>query len=250
MSHPRRWRALRRILTHAFTMGLCLGIALPPAMSAQDTPYKIYLPLMGSSAPAVPPPPPPPGQEVSVRGVSGYYDLGDYLLMGEVVNESGDPIYNVELAITYYDAGGKVLATDTAAPSLTRIEPRGAAPFRDMHYGAPAGIARAEVTVEDSASGSLVDYRPLTILSTNQRTGAAGVVVTGTFRNDAPEPLSNVLLVSSFRNSRGEVVSVLYDYPLIGDLQPGVTMEYTVETFDDTLADATATVQGEGSIEP
>jgi hypothetical protein len=41
---------------------------------------------------------------------------------------------------------------------------------------------------------------------------------------------------------------VVFDYPLIGALQPGVVMEYTVETFDDTLADTVATVQGEGAL--
>jgi hypothetical protein len=250
MSRPRKSRVLRCPLTYALIFAFLFGLAVPASTHAQDTPHKIYLPLMAGAAAAAPPPAPPPGEEVSARGVSGYYDLGDYILFGEVVNNSDQPVYNVELAVTYYDAGGKVLATDTAAASLSRVEPQGASPFRDPHFGAPAGIARVDVTVESYTEESLIDYRPLTILSTNQRTGAAGVVVTGTFRNDTPAPLSNVLLVASFRNSQGEVVSVLFDYPLIGDLQPGVTMEYTVETFDDTLADTTATIQGEGSIEP
>jgi hypothetical protein len=185
---------------------------------------------------------------VYAQGFSGAYDLGDYLLMGEVVNNSAKPIYDVDLAVTFYDAAGKVLATGQTAPNLSRIEPQGRAPFRYMHFGAPEGIAAVAVRAASWSDSSLIDYRPLTILSTVQRTGAAGVVVTGQFRNDAPKPLSNVLLVTSFRNSRGEVVSVVFDYPLIGALQPGVVMEYTVETFDDTLADTVATVQGEGAL--
>jgi hypothetical protein len=37
---------------------------------------------------------------------------------------------------------------------------------------------------------------------------------------------------------------------VIGSLLPGRTYEYTIETFDDSLAGTTALVQGEGQIEP
>ena len=172
------------------------------------------------------------------------------MLMGEVVNNGAVPLYNVELAVVYRNAAGEIIATGEAAPSLDRIEPGATAPVRDIHFGAPEGIAQYTVSVEGWTTSSLVDYRSLTILRAEKRTGSFGVTVSGQVRNDSGKPLENILLVASFRNSGGDVVAVEYDYPVIGSLQPGQTVDYAIETFDDSLAEANVLVQGQGSIAP
>jgi hypothetical protein len=158
-------------------------------------------------------------------------------------------VYDIELTITYRDAAGTILATDQAAVSLRRVEPGASAPFFNPYYDAPAGIAQYTVTATWALTIP-VDWRPITILSTAKRTGVLGVVVSGTGRNDAGQPVSNVLLVASFRDAAGKVVDVQFDYPLIGALQPGQTFEYTIETFNDALADTAVLVQGQGSVGP
>jgi hypothetical protein len=243
----RTWPPRLLVLIALSLAALCPAI---PA-TAQDDPFSIYLPLATkTAAPAPPPAPPPPGAEVAVRNLSGLYDLGDYILYGEVANALDVPIYNVELSVTYYDASGVELAAGEAAPVLHRIEASSTAPLHDIHFGAPAGIARVQVEVTGFDRTSLVDYRHLSILTTNQRLGAGGVVVSGVFRNDTGKRLNSIVLAASFREPGGKVVSVVYDYPVIGSLLPGRTYEYTIETFDDSLAGTTALVQGEGQIEP
>ncbi len=232
-------------------IALCLAALSPAApAAAQDDPFSIYLPLTTKTAAPAPPPTPPPGAEVSVRNLSGYYDLGDYILYGEVANQLDTPIYNVDLSVTYYDAAGAEVAAGEAAPAFHHIEPRSTAPLHDIHFGAPGGITRIAVEVVSFDRTSLVDYRPLTVLTTNQRLGGGGVVVSGTFRNDTGKRLNSILLAASFRDPGGKVVSVVYDYPVIGSLLQGRTYEYTIETFDDTLEGTTALVQGEGQVEP
>lgn len=106
-------------------------------------------------APGAPPADPPDAASsaapsaagLSVRGVGGYYDLGDYFVMGEVVNETDAAVHGVELEVVYAGAGGARLAADDAAVVLARVEPGGRAPFIDTHYGAPQGIAEARVAV-------------------------------------------------------------------------------------------------------
>ncbi|MEW5930456.1 MAG: FxLYD domain-containing protein [Gemmatimonadota bacterium] len=186
---------------------------------------------------------------VTARGASGQYDLGDYFLYGEVVNGLDVPIYDVELGITYLDSAGTTLATDEGGVVLARVEPRSTAPFVDTHYGAPEGIRRAAVTATKWATESRLEYRPVTILDDTAYLGVSGVVVTGRVRNDAGGPLSAVKLVASFRNRAGEVVGVFFDYPLIGAMQPGRTVDFTIETIDETIADAAVRVQGEGTLD-
>lgn len=189
----------------------------------------------------------PPGSARPVaRGVTGYYDLGDYFVLGEVANESDTPIYAVELEIEYHDAQGKVLGTDVGGLPVSRVEPRSVAPFVDTRYGAPAGIERAVVRVSQWSSKSLVDYRPLTILGVSAREGVTGVIVTGEARNDSGRPLTSIKLVTSFRNADGGVVGIFFDYPVTGSVPAGETFRFTVETYDSTMAGHAVLVQGEG----
>lgn len=190
--------------------------------------------------------PQPESARPVARGVTGYYDLGDYFVLGEVANDSDTPIYGVELEIDYLDAEGKVLGTDPGGLPVSRVEPRGAAPFVDTRYGAPAGIERAVVRVSRWSAESGVDYRPLTVLGTTAREGITGVIVAGEARNDSGRPLSSIKLVTSFRDAEGNVVGIFFDYPVTGAVQAGETFPFTVETFDSTMAGHAVLVQGEG----
>lgn len=187
---------------------------------------------------------------VGVRGVAGYYDLGDYFVTGEVVNGLDVPIYDVELEVVYRGAGGAELARDDAAAVLTRVEPGGAAPFADTHYAAPQGIEGRTVTVKRFSRESRLDYRPLAISGVQSRKGITGAIVTGQARNDAGVLLTSVKLVASFRNGAGEVTGVFFDYPVTGSMAPGRTVEFTIETMDDSVAGDSVVVQGEGHAGP
>lgn len=252
---PKRLRRLCNLaLLPALSVALCAVSTQPTA--GQDN--RQYLPLIASPGLSTPQPTPQPTAQptpdpsanVVARNFSGYYDLGDYFLMGEVANNTAAPVYSVELAVTYYDAAGNILAAGDAAPSLERIEPGATVPVRDVHFGAPEGIARYTILVKGWKNSSLVGYQPLTILSAEKQIGVSGVIVSGQGRNDAAKPVENVLLVASFRDSSGTVVSVEYDYPVIGALQPGQRFDYTIETFDDTLAGTNVMVQGQASLAP
>lgn len=183
---------------------------------------------------------------VTVRGVTGNYDLGDYFITGEVVNGLDVPIYDVELEVVYRGAGGAELAREDAAAVLTRIEPGGTAPFADTRYAAPEGIEAREVTVTGFSRQARLDYRPLAISGVQSRAGITGAIVTGRARNDADFPLTAIKVVTSFRNAAGEVTGVYFDYPVTGTMAPGQTVDFTVETMDDAVAGDRATVQGEG----
>lgn len=187
---------------------------------------------------------------ITVRGVAGQYDLGDYSIDGEVVNGLDVPIYDVELEVAYLGAGGAVLARDEAASVLSRVGPGAAAPFTKMHYGAPEGIQDHAVTVKRFSRQARLDYHPLAITGVQSRAGITGAVVTGQARNDAGVPLTSVKLVTSFHDAEGRVTGVYFDYPVTGAMAPGQTVDFTVETMDSSVAGDSARVQGEGHAGP
>lgn len=227
-----RWRAPAWMLILATAAACSDAAGRPPAPAG--------------SGPAAAPPSAAGQEGVSVRGLAGHYDLGDYFITGEVVNGLDVPIYDVELEVVYRGADGQELAREDAAVVLTRIEPGGTAPFIDTRYAAPEGIAAREVKVTGFSRQARLDYRPLTITGVQSRAGITGAVVTGQARNDAGFPLTSIKLVTSFRNAAGEVTGVFFDYPVRGTMAAGATVDFTVETIDDTVVGDRVTVQGEG----
>lgn len=189
----------------------------------------------------------PDNEGVTVRGVAGHYDLGDYFIEGEVVNELDVPIYDVELAVTFRDAAGAELASDQAAVVLSRIPPGGTAPFVKTHYGAPEGIKGHTVTVRGFSRESRLRYRDLAVSNVSTRRGITGTIVSGQVRNDSGVPLTGVKLVAWFRNSAGEVTGVFFDYPVLGGMAPGRSVDFTIETMVDEIAGDSVTVRGEGT---
>lgn len=189
----------------------------------------------------------PRSQEVIARNLSGTYDLGDYVVTGEIFNPLTVPAFDVEVELTFIDAAGKTLASSRAASVLHRIEPNATAPFVKTHYGAPAGVVRTIAKVTSYVRKPHVDYRALKIVSSALRRGITGAVVSGVLRNDSGRPLESVKLVTSFRDAKGLVIGVFFDYPVIGAMQPGATVEFNVETMDESMANARATVQAEGN---
>ncbi len=234
------------------TLSSILGVAISRASTHQRT---VFLPLIhvqpGTTPPPTSTPPPTPEGEVVVRGFinTSYYDFGSYHAFGEVINNLDVPVYNVELTLTYRNAAGEIVAMDTAAPSLFRIEPRSSSPFYKPLLGrnVPQDITQYTVEVTSWETQDLLDFRPVMILSTNARAGSLEdyVVVEGELRNTTEKVLWDILLVFSFRNSAGEVVWVSWDYPARA-LQPGQTIRYTYESAIPGLVGSTVRVQGYG----
>lgn len=218
-----------------------LGAMLLPACSKGSE----ALAAKGQAVTAPSQPKPAGNGKVTGRAGGGHYDLGDYVVYGEVFNGTDQPIYAAELALTFQDASGKTIANGDAATGLLRIEPGKSAPLIKTHYGAPEGIvsAKLEVTRWDKQG----PQRPVTILESRTTGGQLGAIVSGKGRNDTGGPLSGIKLVTSFRDAEGKVIGVFFSYPVNGTLGPGQTFDFMVETFDSSVTSAKALVQGEGS---
>ncbi len=244
-----RKRSLKRSLILALllaTLSSILGVAISRAAANQ---HAVFIPLVGFQS-STPPPPPAPAGEVVARGFinTAYYESGSYQVFGEVVNNLDVPVYNVDLIVTYRNAAGQIVAMDTAAPSLPRIEPRSSSPFSKRLLGDNVLPDITQFTVEVESWQTEGFSRPVTILSTKAYLGRSGVVtvVEGEGRNATEKVLWGITLVISFRNSAGEVAAVAWEYPVSGGLQPGQTFKYIYEAADPSLAKYTARVQGYG----
>ncbi|HSH82716.1 MAG TPA: FxLYD domain-containing protein [Herpetosiphonaceae bacterium] len=231
------------------TLSSILAVGISRASSHQRA---VFLPVINAQRGAPPPatstPPPTAEGEVVARGFvnTSYYDFGSYHAFGEVINNLDVPVFNVELTLTYRNASGEIVMMDTGAPALPLIEARSSSPFYKPLLGSnvPQDITQFSVEVTSWETQNWVDFRPITILSTNARIGDS-TVVEGEARNTTEKVLWSVFVAISFRNSAGEVVWVAWE-SVAPSLQPGQTMRYTYESFIPGLTGTTARVQGYG----
>lgn len=182
---------------------------------------------------------------VTARTGAGHYDLGDYVIHGEVRNDTDAPIHDVQLEVTFQDADGRTIADGSAATAVSRIDPGMAAPVVKTHYAAPEGIVGATFKVVGWRTSG--PHHAVRVGDVRAAEGRLGVIVTGRGRNETDRPLSNLKLVTAFRDAKGRVAGVAFDYPVNGTLRPGASFDFTVETFDSSVAGADVQVLAEGT---
>lgn len=235
---------------------LALATCVLAACEAGDGAFVAAARAAGGAADAPQPAPsgesvataPRPDPRITTRAGVGQYDLGDYIVYGEVRNGSDAPIHDVELTVSFHDASGEVVAESDAAPALARVDSGVSAPIMKTQYAAPEGIVRTSFRV--SAWRGSGTYHPLDVSGVRAQAGRLGMIVTGTGRNGSGHPLASPKLVAAFRDAQDRVVGVAFDYPVHGVLRQGAAFDFTIETFDGGLDGSRVQVLGEGTGRP
>lgn len=213
-------------------------VAAPqPASSAQAAATtKIFLPLILNLAQ-------PSTRTVQVKSQTSFTENMQRYVVGEVVNETGAPVYDVIITASFYDAANQLVAQVDGNAFLSQLNPGQTNPFKISLNNNRSTITRYELSVRSTTSSDL-GYQSVAVLSRQIRDNA-GVEVFGEVRNDRTQALSFVQIAVTFYDSVGNVVHTEFDYLQTDLLAPGASAAYQVSTFR-TFEFATYTVQTEG----
>jgi hypothetical protein len=215
-------------------VGLWAVIAAPqPAASAQAVATtKIFLPQIFNGTAAV-----------RVKSQTSFVMDMERYVVGEVVNETGVPVYDVTITASFYDAANQLVAQVNGKPFLSQTNPGQTNPFKIVLRNNRSTITRHELSVRWNTSSDF-GYQPVTVLSRQIRDNV-GVEVFGEVRNDGAQALSFVQIAVSFYDSAGNIVHTESDFLVQETLAPGARAAYQVSTFR-TFEFATYAVQTEG----
>ncbi len=192
--------------------------------------------------------PPPPVASVHVRSERSYVQGLRRYVVGEVLNDSTIPAYDLEVMARFYDASDQLVAVQDAYSELSATRPDQRNPFNLVLWNAPATIAHYQLSLSWRTS-TILDYQPITVLSKQIRDNY-GVEVFGEVRNDQASEMRSVKVAVTFYDSGGEVVDIDSGYGSVTTLAPGATTAYRVSTFNSSLVFASYEVQAEGYVAP
>jgi len=215
------------------------------AARAQIPGQQVYLPMLAqvptptSALPTPAPPTPTPGpnpqpEGVSVRDYQSYEQGGARYIIGEVVNNTGQPASLIKIDERFYDSDGKLIFTDYTFVSQDRVAPGARALFYDVDSAPPSGITRVEVTVASWLDRTGLDYRDITVVSHETRPASFGrLQITGELRNDQTVIMRSAQVLVTFYDEAGKVVNVAMGYASNSTLRPGETTVFTLNALRD-----------------
>lgn len=174
--------------------------------------------------------------------------IGDEIVYGEILNETVQTVYSVQIIAKFFDAQDIFVGTNNTFAMLSRLDPDRTDPFALYLFNAPAGIVRVELSVSFSLSSPL-SYQSIAILSAQSRDNS-GVEIFGEVQNDQRDTLRNVKVVATFYDATGNVFDADFAYADITDIPPGGTSTYKISTFKPELHGLSALIQNEGYFPP
>lgn len=226
---------------------LVLAITLVQLTQAQTAPTQVFLPsvtqldlfeisIISDVSPTV-----------AVRSArSEARDLGRAVL-GEVINNTSRPVYQVKITGTFYNSAGQAVASDDSLAFLPLTAPGQRNPFEVFVATIPPSATRVELRTSWRNTNT-EEYRPLTLLSSEVRPGYIPEVF-GELRNDNAGTLTNPEVAATFYDAAGNVIGVEVATPAVAPLPAGARTGYTV-TANRSLRYATYTVQAQGVLAP
>ena len=200
----------------------------------------IYLPIVSKQAP-------PQNQTVHIGSSRSYTEGSTRYVVGEVINGTGKSVYHVEVTAKFYDGANSLLAVEDSYTMLTETLPGQTNPFELNLFGAPSTTTWYDLSLTWKTS-SLLDYRPVTVLSQQLRRNGR-VEVFGEVRNSQTQELRGIEVAVTFYDSAGNVVETAAAYANETRLAPGATSPYRVGPAKD-LTFASYTVRAEGYLAP
>lgn len=142
-------------------------------------------------------------------------------VVGEVLNNTGSPVYDVHVVATFYGADGRIMGTDDSYARYDMVLPGEKAPFLIM-VQPQAGWARYEVSVASYNHSTFLTYNhSFTFLGLNSYESGSYRYVVGEVRNDTLETWTFVEPVVTFYDSTGCALYTDFTFVASTDLAPG-----------------------------
>jgi hypothetical protein len=192
------------------------------------------------------PTPTPLPQAVFVRDHQMVRQGSDMLVVGEVTNGSGQPVYNVTVSAAFYDQGGNLIAAQEATAYLPQTLQTQNNPFKIVLANAPASVSTYELVLRWDDLTAL-GFDRITVVSEEVETDPT-VAVHGELRNDGLASMSNVAVAVTFYDADGNVVDAYPGRAASAPIDPGVTTTYRVDTGRGDIPFERFMVQAQGVV--
>jgi hypothetical protein len=188
-------------------------------------------------------------QIIFVGSSTALYEFGSYVVVGEVINNSGGNAFFTQIEVKAFDLEDKLVAAETGFAFLERIGDGQKSPFRISITNAPVSIVRRELKISYRTS-SIFQRIDAEIISQQVRDNS-GVEVFGELKNGGQKILSGVKVVVTFYHENGRVVFADTSYTSLSRIAPGESATYSIKTFRQNLTYARYVVVAQGdAIDP
>lgn len=181
----------------------------------------------------------------------GFYEtpVGSLWCLGEVINNTGAGIEQVQVAVSLYDAEGEMVATGSTFTEFDIIPNGGKMPFALLFTEPPPSFSHHQVV---ALSGVTVahwgrNYIDLTIESDRgEASGGRAYVVTGQVRNTGQHDVEQIRIVVTAYDAEGRVVGIRRGSPETQTLRVGQSSPFGVSLSSLGGQVVTYTVQAQG----
>ena len=208
-------------------------------------------PPTATTAPTPTPGPPPTATPlpsvVFVRNDRSFREGSSFVVVGEVVNGSPGAVYNVKVIATFFDAASKLVGAQEAVAYLPQTVPTQANPFRVELPNAPGTVAGYELALTwDDLTIATYDRVTITREEVRQENG---LTLVGDLRNDHRSDIRNIVVVATFYDAQGLVLTAIPGSVGANVLAPGATTTFTINS-PQPLQYSSYLIQTEGLLLP
>ncbi len=254
MLHRSRWP----IATLLASLALMAGAILVAGRPAEGQGYapRAVVPMVAHDEDVLPPPPPPTSTPrppatptapptatptpqpagLRLQGTNWYTNryTGSIWVVGLVINGLPSAVEYVEITANFYDAAGRLVASDFGFADISVMAPGGSSPFTVLLIDPPPGISHVDVAVTDYSPARRSPVTGLEVTITNIYRSITGTVhVVGTVRNTTATNYTYVEILGAFVDSAGTVIRTDFTFSQPSTLTPGQQ-----GTFDMLFLDA------------
>lgn len=222
-----------------------------PTAAPPPTATPVPPPPTATTAPTPTPGPPPTAtplpSAVFVRNDRSFREGSSLVVVGEVVNGSPGAVYNVKVIATFFDAASKLVGAQEAVAYLPQTVPTQANPFRVELPNAPGTVAGYELALTwDDLTIATYDRVTITREEVRQENG---LTLVGDLRNDHRSDIRNIVVVATFYDAQGLVLTAIPGSVGASVLAPGATTTFTINS-PQPLQYSSYLIQTEGLLLP
>jgi len=183
---------------------------------------------------------------VSVLSFSHYYDDSGYFnVVGEVKNNLGTNVKDVEIVVTFYDSSGTVIVADYTNTEIDILKPNQKSPFKLTGY-LDNSLASYSLDVQYNTTQDQ-PFEGLTIVSQTASIDPEGLHnVVGEVKNNGASEATYVIVVGIYYDSAGKVIGISFTYTNPATINAGETSSFALTSYPLAITPARYELQVQG----
>ena len=227
------------------------SVYLPAIFTAPPTPTSTSTPVPTPRPTATPMPTAtstPVPATAQIVHTSSYVDsIGYTHFLGEVINNTGAPIYFVRITVSYFSSDGTVHGTDFTYTEASMIQNGEKAPFDDIQQP-QAGWSYDTTSLSYETTDFVTYSHAFQLSGQNQYSDGFDEHYVGQITNVSGQPQTFVKVILTGYDGSGNVVLADFTYPNGSNvISPGATVPYDlIESSDRASLVQSASLIAEG----